>query len=65
MATKHVPANTTGGWGVAALVIALAILCPAIATFIHFETYRNPRDVMMRARCEPAATAPRESRDAR
>ena len=30
------------GWGVAALVVALAVACAAGAAWIHFTTYMHP-----------------------
>lgn len=42
---RHVPAETNGGWGFASFVIALAVLCIVIATWVHKETYKHPTDV--------------------
>lgn len=41
----HVPANANGGWGFAAFIIGLAVLCIVIATWVHKETYKHPTDV--------------------
>ncbi|MEO6877514.1 MAG: hypothetical protein ABI205_03470 [Gemmatimonadaceae bacterium] len=42
---RYVPADTNGGWGAAALVIALVIICIAGVTYIHKQTYKHPTDV--------------------
>ena len=42
---RHVPANTNGGWGFAAFVILLAVLCIAAATVIHKRTFKPFTDV--------------------
>jgi hypothetical protein len=42
---RYVPADTNGGWGVAAGVIALTVLLIVTVTYIHRETYRHPTDV--------------------
>ena len=41
---RYVPARTNDGWGVAALVCALALLCVVGATMIHKRTYKHPTD---------------------
>lgn len=41
---RYVPADTNGGWGIAAGVIALAIACIITATVIHNRTYKPPTD---------------------
>ncbi len=41
---RYVPADTNGGWGIAAIVIALAIACIVTATVIHKQTYKHPTD---------------------
>lgn len=41
----HVPAETNGGWGFAAFVIGLVILCIVTATLVHRATYKHPTDV--------------------
>lgn len=41
---RYVPADTNGGWGFAAFVIALAIACIVAATVIHKATYKPPTD---------------------
>lgn len=41
---RHVPARTNEGWGVAALVVLLAIGCAVGATVIHKRTYKHPTD---------------------
>jgi hypothetical protein len=42
---RYVPAETNGGWGVAAGVILFTVLCIATVTYIHKQTYRHPTDV--------------------
>ena len=42
---RYVPADTNGGWGFAAFIIGLAIVCIITATYIHKQTYRHPTDV--------------------
>ena len=42
---RYVPADTNGGWGFASAVIALAVLCIVVATYVHKQTYRHPTDV--------------------
>jgi hypothetical protein len=42
---RYVPADTNGGWGFAAIVIGLVIVCIVTATYIHKQTYRHPTDV--------------------
>ena len=41
---RYVPAQTNGGKGFAAFIIALALACVATATYIHKQTYRHPTD---------------------
>lgn len=41
---RWVEAKTNEGWGIAALVIGLAVACIALATVIHQRTYRHPTD---------------------
>ena len=47
---RYVPANTNGGWGIAAGVILLAVACIVTVTIIHKRTYRHPTDVTWEAR---------------
>jgi hypothetical protein len=42
---RHVPANTNGGWGFAAFIVFLALVCIVTATVIHNRTYKPPQDV--------------------
>jgi hypothetical protein len=42
---RYVPADTNGGWGVAAFIILLVAVCIATATYIHRKTYLHPQDV--------------------
>lgn len=41
---RYVPANTNGGWPIAAGVILLAVICIATATYLHKKTYKHPTD---------------------
>jgi len=51
MATRSAPVNNNSqGWGVAALVTLLALVCALTAWYIHNETYRSPLDPMFRQR---------------
>ena len=42
---RYVPADTNGGWGFAAGVIAFALILIASVTYIHRQTYKHPTDV--------------------
>jgi hypothetical protein len=42
---RYAPADTNGGWGAAAIVIALVAICVVGATYIHKQTYKHPYDV--------------------
>ena len=42
---RYIPAETNGGWGVAAGVVLLALALIATVTYIHKQTYRHPTDV--------------------
>lgn len=44
---RHVPFKK-GGWGAAILTTAVAVGAFLTAYYIHTQTYRHPRDVMMR-----------------
>src|SRR6266480_3224752 len=39
---RYVPANTNGGWGIAAGIVLLALACIATATYVHKKTYKHP-----------------------
>jgi hypothetical protein len=41
---RYVPARTNDGWGIAALVVALAAACIVAVTVIHKRTYKHPTD---------------------
>ena len=41
---KYVPARTNDGWGVAALVVALAVALIVSVAYIHNRTYKHPTD---------------------
>ena len=47
---RYVPADTNGGWGVAAGVIALTVLCIVTVAYIHKQTYKHPTDVTWHGR---------------
>ena len=44
---RHIPFKK-GGWGAAILTTAAAVGAFLTAFWIHTQTYRHPRDVMMR-----------------
>lgn len=48
--------NNAQGWGMAAFIVLLALLCIAGATWMHYETYCDPRDPMCFEHLEPAET---------
>jgi hypothetical protein len=61
---RYVPADTNAGWGFAAGILALAVLCIVTATYIHKKTYKHPTDVTWHGRgsgdaAPPAASAGR------
>lgn len=41
---RYVPARTNDGWGIAALVVLLALVCAVGAGVIHQRTYKHPTD---------------------
>lgn len=43
MAERIAVDNTAQGWGFAAVIVLLAIICAASAWWIHNETYCDPR----------------------
>lgn len=43
---RHVPVNTSQGWGVAALVVALAIALVATVIYINKTRFHSPNDVL-------------------
>ena len=45
---RYVPADTNGGWGFAAFVFLLVVICIATATYYHNKTYKHPTDVTWR-----------------
>jgi hypothetical protein len=47
---RYIPADTNGGWGFAAGVIALAVFCIVTVTIIHRSTYKHPTDVTWHAK---------------
>lgn len=53
---RYVPADTNGGWPIAAGVVLLAIICAGIATTVYKKTYKHPTDVTWQAKGQrPAA----------
>jgi len=42
---RYVPADTNGGWGIAAGVLLLVLACIVTATYVHKKTYKHPTDV--------------------
>jgi len=55
----YTPARTNQGWGIALLVVLLAVTCWVGAWTIHRNTYREPTDPLAPAGSghEPAAPA--------
>ena len=51
---RHVPYKK-GGWGAALLTTAAAVGAFLTAYYIHTQTYRDPKDVMMRQVGEQSA----------
>lgn len=47
---RYVPADTSGGWGIAIGVILLAVALIATVTYVHKKTYRHPTDVTWHAK---------------
>jgi hypothetical protein len=41
---RYVAARTNDGWGIAALVCLLALVCAVGAGVIHKRTYKHPTD---------------------
>jgi hypothetical protein len=57
---RYVPARTNQGWGVAALIVLLALALITGATVIHKRTYKPPTDPTWRAAGDrPASGVPR------
>jgi hypothetical protein len=52
---RYIPADNNAGWGVAAGIVFLAIVCIATATYVHKRTYKHPTDVTWHARGSRAA----------
>ena len=46
MAERRPVNNNAQGWGVAAFILLLALLCIATAAWIHNETWCDPRNPM-------------------
>ncbi len=61
---RHVPAETNGGWNVAAGVLLLTAILIAGATYIHKRTYKHPTDVTWHGRGS-GDTAPLDTGGAR
>ena len=49
--------NNAQGWGFAAFIVLLAVLCIAGAAWIHDATYCDPRDPMCVEHTDAAGTA--------
>ena len=47
---RYIPANTNGGWPIAAGVVVLALVCIGIATTVYKKTYKHPTDVTWHAK---------------
>lgn len=45
---RHIPFKREG-WGIALLIVVLAIGSAAFATVVHQRTYKHPTDVQFRA----------------
>ncbi len=58
---RYVPADTYGGWGFASFVVALAVVCIVVVTYIHKQTYRHPTDVTWHGKGSGDAVAAHES----
>jgi hypothetical protein len=43
---RHVPVNTSQGWGIAAAVVTLAIVLVASAIYINRTKHHSPNDVL-------------------
>ena len=43
---RHVPVNTSQGWGVAALVVLLALVLIATVVYINKTRFHSPNDVL-------------------
>ena len=57
---RHIPFKK-GGWGAAILTTAAAVGAFLTAFWIHTQTYRHPRDVMMKQRGSVDAHAAAQS----
>ena len=43
---RHVPVNTSQGWGVAAIVVLLAVTLVASVIYINKTRFHSPNDVL-------------------
>ena len=43
---RHIPANTSGGWPFAAVIVLLAIVLTAGAFYINRTRHHSPNDVL-------------------
>jgi len=59
-----VEAKTNEGWGIAAGVVGLAVLCIVMATVVHQRTYRHPTDVTWHATGQQSTPEIRDARPA-
>lgn len=55
---RYIPAKTNEGWGIAGLVIALAVACAVGAGVVHQKTYKHPTDTSWRAAGSQAPAGP-------
>ncbi len=53
---RHIPFKREG-WGIALLIVALAIGSATFATVVHKRTYKHPTDVHFQAAGSPARGA--------
>jgi len=51
---RYIEAKTNGGWGIASLVVTVAIVLIAAVTYFHKATYKSPNDVTYRVHGEQA-----------
>ena len=56
---RYVPFKQEG-WGVALLIVLLAVVCAGTATYIHKKTYLHPTDTRFRAAYEDASRGSHE-----
>jgi hypothetical protein len=47
--SRRIEGQHNEGWGIAALVVGLAVACAASAWWIHTSTYHHPTDLRFEA----------------